>query len=135
MGILVVIKTGRFCSFTQFSWAIAHCFFGSGDNFVGILGSHQNWSILSFHAVFMGYCTLFWSPEKIWWAFMAFTKTRRFDYFSQFSRAIAPCFGVRENFVGISGSHQNSSIWSVIALFMSYSTLFGGLGIITWAFW
>ena len=62
VGILVVIKIGRFCSFTQFSWAIAHCFFGSGDNFVGILGSHQNWSILSFHSVFMGYCTLFWSP-------------------------------------------------------------------------
>ena len=34
-GNLEVDKTREFCHFWSFSWATAHCFFGSGDDFNG----------------------------------------------------------------------------------------------------
>ena len=117
----------------------------SRDPGIRKLGRRQNSSIWSILAVFMGYSTLFLSSgvismsrdtgyKKKW----DVVKTRRFGHFGTFSWAIAQCFWVRGRFrclviSGIQkfGRRQNSSIWSFRHVFMGYSTLFLGPGVIS----
>ena len=94
-AFLAVINTRRFGPFSPFS-NLLHTVLGSVESFEGISGSHQNSSIWSILAIFMSYCILFWGPSTVSRAFLVVIKTRRFGPFSQFSWAIAHCFGVRQ---------------------------------------
>ena len=109
------------------------------------LGHRQNSSIWSFLAVFMGYSTRFLAQGVIstareprlhenWYVI----KNHQFVHFWPFSWAIAQCFWVRGRFrclviSGIQkfGRRQNSSIRSFRHVFMGYSTLFLGPGVIS----
>ena len=57
---------------------------------------------------------------------MAFMKARGFGPFSQFYELLHIILGSVDSFKGISGSHQNSWIWSFLVVFMCYCILFWG---------
>ena len=56
---------------------------------------------------------------------MAVMKTRGFGPFSQFYELLHTILGFIDSFEGISGSHQNSWIWSFLALILAIAYCFG----------
>ena len=58
----------------------------------------------------ISYCILFWDASAVLRAFLAFIKTRGFGPFSQLYELLHTVLESVENFEGISGSHENSSI-------------------------
>ena len=83
---------------------------------------------------FMSYCILFWGPSTVARAFLAFLKARGFGPFSQFYELLHTVLGFVDSFEGISGNHENSWIWSFLAVFMSYCILFWGPSTVSRAF-
>ena len=65
---------------------------------------------------YISYCILFWGPSKVSRAILAFIKTRGFGPFSQFYGLLHMVLGSVDSFEGISGSHENSWIWSFLVL-------------------
>ena len=65
---------------------------------------------------FMSYCILFCGPSTVSMAFLAVMKTRGFGPFSQFYELLHTVLGSVDSFEGISGSHENSWIWSFLAV-------------------
>ena len=64
----------------------------------------------------MSYCILFWGPSTLSRAFQAFIKTSGFGPFSQFYELLHIVIGSVYSFEGISGSNENSWIWSFLAV-------------------
>ena len=56
-------------------------------------------------------------PSIVLRAFLAFLKTRGFGPFSQFFELLHTVLRSVDSFNGISGSHENSWIWSFLAVF------------------
>ena len=65
---------------------------------------------------FMSYCILSWGPSTVSRAFLAAMKTSGFGPFMQFYELLHIVLGSIDNFEGISGSRENSWIWSFIAV-------------------
>ena len=63
---------------------------------------------------FMSYCILFFGLSTISRAFLAFIKTSGFGPFSQFYELLHIVLGSVDSFQGISGSNENSWIWSFL---------------------
>ena len=59
---------------------------------------------------------VFLGPSTVSRAFLAVLKTRGFGLFSQFYELLHTVLGSVYSFEGISGSHQNSWIWSFLAV-------------------
>ena len=64
----------------------------------------------------MSYCTLFWGPSTVSRAFLAVMKTRGFGPFSQFYELLHTVLGSVDSFEGNFSSHENSWIWSFLAV-------------------
>ena len=59
---------------------------------------------------------LFWGLSIVSRAFLAFIKTRGFGLFSLFNELLHTVLGSVDSFEGISGIHENSWIWSFLAV-------------------
>ena len=55
-------------------------------------------------------------PSTALRAFLVVMKTRGFGLFSLFNELLHTVLGSVDNFVGISGIHENSWIWSILAV-------------------
>ena len=64
----------------------------------------------------MSYGILFWGPSTVSRAFLAFIKTRGFGPFSQLYEPLHIVLGSVDSFEGISGSRENTWIWSFLAV-------------------
>ena len=65
---------------------------------------------------FMSYFILFWGPSIVLRAFLAIIKTRGFGPFSQLYELLHIVLVSVDSFEGISGSRENSCIWSILAV-------------------
>ena len=73
----------------------------------------------------LSYCILFWGPSTVSRAFLAVMKTRGFGPFSQLYELLHIVLGSVDSFEGISGSHQNSCVWSFLAVLRAIVYCFG----------
>ena len=76
---------------------------------------------------FMSYCILFRGPSIVSRAFLAFLKTCGFDPFSPFYKLLHTVLGSVDSFEGISGSHENSWIWSFLVVLLATAYCFGSV--------
>ena len=63
---------------------------------------------------FMSCSVLFWGPSIVSRAFLAVLKTHGYGPFSQFYELLSTVLGSVDSFEGISGSLENSWIWSFL---------------------
>ena len=71
---------------------------------------------------------LFWGPSTVLRAFLAFMKSRGFGPFSQLYELLHTVLGYVGSFKGIFGSHENSWIWSFLAVLRAFLTVMNTRG-------
>ena len=114
-AFLAVIKTHGVGPFSLFN-ELLHTVLGSVDSFEGISGIHEKLMDLVLSRSFMSYYILFRGPSIVSRTFLEVMKTRGFGTFSLFYELLHTVLGSVDSFAGISGSPENSWIWSFLAV-------------------
>ena len=102
-------------SFLAVIRAIAFCF-GVRRQFRGHFWHISKLVDLVLSRSYMSYSILFWDPSTVLRAFLAVVKTRGFGPFSQLYELLHIVLVSVDSFEGISGSHDDSWIWSFLAV-------------------
>ena len=123
-GISGIPENSRIWSFLAVLWDIAYCSVVRRQ-FRGHFW--HSWKLVDFilSRSFRTYCILFWGPSIVSRVFLAFLKTRGFGPFSQFYELLHTVLGSIESFECISGIHENSWIWSFVAVLGAITYCFG----------